>query len=494
MTTRDEILGRGLFDVFPDNPDDPEATGVSNLRASLDRVHELLVADTMAVQKYDIRRPDGSFEERYWSPVNSPVVGGAGALEYIIHRVEDVTEYVLLKQHGVEQEAEIFARSQELRELNKQLQAANNAKSDFLSRVSHELRTPLAAILGFAELLGLAQLGDREQHFVDVIFRAGRHLLDLLNEVLDISRIETGRFSMSVAPIALQPLLAETIELVRPLAETHQVEIDADLAPLGSTYVLADPQRLKQISLNLLSNAIKYNRSPGRVTLHVTQPDGTVRIAVTDTGTGMEPEALEKLFVPFERLDAAQRGIEGTGLGLALSKSLTEAMGGTLGVRSTPGTGSTFWVELPATEPTALAEEAQEVEEIARPRAYATPRSVLYIEDVAANVELVERVLERRPGTRLLSAMMGTHGLQLAREHRPDLVLLDLHLPDMNGEEVLRRFRADDATRDIPVVILSADATRRQQESVLLAGAAAYLTKPVGITRLLETLDRMLGP
>ena len=510
MTKREEILGRGLFDVFPDNPDDPQATGVRNLQKSLDRVRDKLVADTMAVQKYDIRRPPeqgGGFEERFWSPVNSPVLDEQSRLEYIIHRVEDVTEYVrlqhheekqkalaaALKQRGAQMEAEIFARSQELRETNRQLEAANSAKNEFLSRVSHELRTPLAAILGFAELLNMRDLGEQERRFVATIARSGNHLLELINEVLDISRIESGRLSVMPAPVALNPLLLETMELVRPMAQSQGIRLEAELREAASIYVSADRQRLKQVGLNLLSNAIKYNRPEGTVTVRVELPaSDQVGVAIEDTGRGIAPDGLTKLFAPFERLDAAQRGIDGTGLGLAVSKSLTEAMGGRLEVSSVPGKGSTFSLFLPRCEPSALEADTDfTLEQMAQP--YARQRCVLYIEDVVANAQLLEEVVELRPGTRLISAMLGGIGLELSRQHHPDLILLDLHLPDIDGLQVLRALKADPRTRDIPVVVLTADATKGQLDAILAAGALRYLTKPMRVRTLLQLFDEVLA-
>jgi signal transduction histidine kinase len=492
MTRRDQIMGRGIFDVFPDNPDDPEATGVSNLSASLGRVRREKVADTMAVQKYDIQRPEaegGGFEERYWSPKNTPVLDEAGELAYIIHRVEDVTEFVRLTERGTEQEAEIFLRTQELQKLNKRLQAANQAKNEFLSRMSHELRTPLAAIMGFSELLGMADLDERKSDWAATILKAGRHLLQLVDEVLDISRIEAGEMSLSLEPVPISPLLDEALELIQPLAEGRRVKLHPPRIEEGSVYVRADNQRLKQVLINLLSNGVKYNRDGGDVEVSVApEASDRIRIAVTDTGKGIDPDSIEKLFAPFERLDAGSE-VEGTGLGLALSQRLVEAMGGTLTVTSTPGEGSTFTVELARGEPAAVAAADTEEHALIAERTYDGERSLLYIEDTVANVRLVEEILSSRPSVRLLPAGMGSLGLELAMEHRPDLVLLDLHLPDIGGDEVLARLRSDRRTKDIPVVILSADATDRTPGPLLEAGAQAYLTKPIGVRELLEVVD-----
>jgi PAS domain S-box-containing protein len=511
MTRRDDILGRNIFDVFPDNPDDPEATGVSNLRASLEHVRTRRVVDTMAVQKYDIRRPEeegGGFEVRYWSPRNSPVLDEYKRLKYIIHRVEDVTDFVRLQEREVRQEAlthelqertesmeqEILRSSRELQETNKRLRAANSAKNEFLSRMSHELRSPLGAIMGFAQLLAFSSLDEQQKQKVSMILKASDHLLAIVDEVLDISRVEEGSLSISSETVALQPLIEDALELMRPLAQGSDVVIRPPEVSGGNDYVFADNQRLKQVVINLIANAIKYNRQGGEVRIVVESADGKrVRISVADSGRGIEQSSLSKLFVPFERLDAATSGIEGTGLGLAVSRSLIEAMGGTIGAASTPGVGSVFFLELDRGEPLAVEEPRREDDPLIAVRAYrGGERRLLYIEDTVANVQVIEGILERRPSIRLIPAMLGRLGLDLAHEHRPHLILLDLHLPDLPGERVLHELQADEATRGIPVVILSADATRDRAQFVA-AGAHAYLTKPIDLRRLLEILDRFLA-
>jgi signal transduction histidine kinase len=492
MTRRDQIMGREIFDVFPDNPEHPEATGVSNLSASLNRVRRQLAPDTMAVQRYDIQRPDeegGGFEERFWSPRSTPVLDESGQLAYIIHRVQDVTEFVRLTERGTEPESEILLRGQELQELNAELRAADRAKNEFLSRMSHELRTPLAAIMGFSELFALADLDEKKSEWAATLLRAGKHLLQLVDEVLDISRIETGELSLSVEPVAVAPLLADAMELIQPMAESRRVTLHPPEIQDGSGYAHADTQRLKQVMINLLSNAVKYNREGGEVRVSVeTLGSDRMRVSVRDTGGGIEPESLAKLFIPFERLDAGA-DVQGTGLGLALSRSLVEAMGGSLTVSSTLGEGSTFTVELSRGEPTAVAAASADAAELLAERTYDGERRILYVEDTVANVRLVEEILSSRPSVRVLPAGMGSLGLDLAVEHRPDLVLLDLHLPDLGGDEVLARLRADERTKDIPVIILSADATDRTPGPLLEAGAQAYLTKPIGVRQLLEVVD-----
>ena len=507
MTEREVITGRGVFDVFPDNPDDPEATGVDNLRASLERARRDLVPDPMAVQKYDIRRPEvegGGFEVRYWSPINTPVVI-EGRLAYIIHQVEDVTEFVRLReqesrherlaadlrQRTERMETEVIRRSQELQDVNRRLREADAAKSEFLSRMSHELRTPLNAVLGFGQLLRMDDLTTTQSEAVGHILRSGRHLLDLINEILDITRIESGTMSVSKEPVSLDEVAREAASLVGPTASEGNVAVIVD-GSLRTAWVNADRQRLLQVLLNLMSNAVKYNRSGGSVTVAAEPMDGRVSIGVIDTGPGIAPEALERLFVPFDRLGAETSGVEGVGLGLSLSRALVQAMSGEIEVESEVDRGSTFRFTLPsASAPTAgtLPDDAP-VEEANR----MVEGSVLYVEDNPSNLELVARVLERRPNVRLLAARQGGEGLELARQRVPDLVLLDVHLPDMDGEAVLQRLRADDATAKIPVVILSADATSDQIHRMFAAGAADYLTKPLDVRRVLETVDSMLRP
>jgi PAS domain S-box-containing protein len=371
---------------------------------------------------------------------------------------------------------------------------ANQAKSEYLSRMSHELRTPLNAILGFAQLLEMDELHDEQRDSLGHILSASRHLLALINEVLDIAAIEAGRLPLSVEPVAVTDVVGEVLMLMRPLADQHRALLATNPSGACAEYVMGDRQRLKQILLNLVSNAVKYNREGGSVRVACEKLTGErLSIKVIDTGHGIDPEALERLFVPFERLGSEQRGIEGAGLGLPLSRRLAEAMGGGLEVATTTGQGSTFSVELPVAERPAGLEPPSPADAPARPERderQGPPLRVLYIEDNPSNLELVERVVGRR-GVVLISAMRPTLGLDLAREHLPDLVLLDLHLPDLPGEEVLARLKADGRTAGIPVVILSADARPGLTTRLLEAGARAFLTKPLDVGELLRVLDEV---
>ena len=377
----------------------------------------------------------------------------------------------------------------------REAERANRAKSEFLSRMSHDLRTPLNAVLGFAQLLDMDNLTADQRESVTQILEAGRHLLELMNEVLDISRIESGNLSLSPEPVAVADIVEQVVKLMQPLGRTRHIEVTA--LPITTTvrFVRADRHRLNQILLNLMSNAIKYNRAGGSVTATCEDaPDGRVRIAVTDTGAGIPPEKLALLFTPFERLGADQTGIEGTGLGLALSRGLAEAMGGKVGVRSEIDRGSTFWVELDGASEAVVDSKVTLDSDAACVSNASVSGTILYIEDNASNVRLVERLLkQRRPAIRLLHANDGTVGLRMALSCRPDLIFLDLHLPDTSGDEVLRRLWEDTRTREIPVAVLSADATLSQSRRLIATGAKAYLTKPLDVSKMLALIDERLA-
>jgi signal transduction histidine kinase/ActR/RegA family two-component response regulator len=379
-------------------------------------------------------------------------------------------------------------RTRSLLEARLAAEKANRAKSDFLSRMSHELRTPLNAVLGFGQLLELDGLTPDQAENVGQITKGGAHLLDLINEILDISQIESGHMSMSPEAVLVGDVVGAAVGLLRPLADERGVHLIGGTDHGCGHYIFADRQRLKQILLNLVGNGIKYNRQGGSVSISCFQPvRGTLRIQVTDTGPGISPDQFHLLFAPFERLGAEQTSVPGTGVGLALSRGLAEAMGGKLDVESTPGRGSTFWVEFPIVEsPVRIFEEA--TQRAPRPDESGA-LTVLHIEDNLANVELVERVLAQRPNLKVVPAMQGRMGVDLARRHHPVLILLDLNLVDLPGVEVLQILRDDPATADIPVAIVSADAMPRQVQRLLSSGAVAYLTKPIDIHRLLDLVD-----
>jgi PAS domain S-box-containing protein len=387
--------------------------------------------------------------------------------------------------------ADLVEAQRALTEAKEEAERANRAKSEFLSRMSHELRTPMNAILGFAQLLALEDLNADQREGIGHIIGGGEHLLELINEVLDISRIEAGQLSLSREPVEIAEALRESIDLMQPLAAAAHVRLDP--LHLGTTYVLADRQRLKQVLINLISNAIKYNRAGGSVSLTCEVSHDGVRISVRDTGIGIPREHLEQIFSPFERLGPEQGEIEGTGLGLTVAKRLVEAMKGSIGVESKAGEGSTFWIEFALTESPMVRSEVGRPQSEIESITWGEGGTVLYIEDNFSNLKLIERLFRLRPALKLIAARDGKSGLQMAREQLPALILLDLNLPDMNGRDILTKLRTEPLTCAIPVIALSADATPSQIERLLRDGAADYLTKPINVQKFLEVLDRTLN-
>ncbi|MBC7484182.1 MAG: PAS domain S-box protein [Rhizobacter sp.] len=375
---------------------------------------------------------------------------------------------------------------------------ANLAKSQFLSSMSHELRTPLNAILGFGQLLvsdPTHPLADHQRAQAHEILRGGRHLLSLINEVLDLALVETGKLQVTLAPVGVSQLLHECLGLLQPLTRPAGIEVQVLDNPACTAFVLADRTRLKQVLLNLLSNAIKYNRVGGGVRIACTASDGFLRVGLSDDGPGIGPDQGARLFEAFERLGAGQTGIEGAGLGLALSKRFMQAMGGSIGLESEAGQGSTFWIELPlAAAPAAEVERPLPV--AAAPASLASGsglRKVLYIEDNPINVLLMEAMLSRVPNLQLLIAPLPELGLRMALDDCPDLILLDIQMPGMDGYEVLRRLRLGSACRTVPVIAVSANAMASDVEQGLAAGFVQYLTKPLDMPLLLAAVERALA-
>jgi signal transduction histidine kinase/DNA-binding LytR/AlgR family response regulator len=371
---------------------------------------------------------------------------------------------------------------------------ANRAKSDFLSSMSHELRTPLHAILGFSQLIDLGSPPPTlaQKRSIDQVLKAGWHLLGLINEVLDLALIESGKLSLSMEPVVLAEVLRDCEAMVEPEAKKHDISVAFAPCEAGCS-VNADPTRVKQVIINLLSNAIKYNKLGGAVCLTCTpSPPESIRISVRDTGQGLAPEQLAQLFQPFNRLGQKVPGEEGTGIGLVVCKRLVDAMNGRIGVDSTVGQGSVFWVELKLTteaqaagyaaEPAGLAQKAQVLGE-------APLHTLLYVEDNPANLLLVEEILLRRSDVHLLSARNANQGIRLARSFLPDVILMDVNLPDISGSSALKILAEDPATAHIPVLALSADANCGDIERGLVAGFFRYPSKPIKVDEFMKTLD-----
>jgi signal transduction histidine kinase/CheY-like chemotaxis protein len=396
----------------------------------------------------------------------------------IVGVVEDITEHLKLEEAERAREA---------------AEASNRAKSDFLSRMSHELRTPLNAMLGFAQLLELDSrnpLTPAQRPWVGQIQQAGWHLLEMINDVLDLSRIESGNLRLQVETLNLTELLDASLAMVDGEAQQRRIAITTEFGA-GTSTVLGDATRVKQILTNLLSNAVKYNSDDGRIHI-ASQLAGTdtVEIVVTDTGLGMTPDQLSELFQPFNRLGRERSTQQGTGIGLVISQRLAELMGGSLHAQSVEGQGSAFVLALPcSTDPDTVRSDLDAL--TPEPAEYHR-RLVHYVEDNETNVEVMRGILAQRPQVEMQVSITGLDGLAAIRANRPDLILLDMHLPDISGMELLRHLKADPQTGAIPIVVVSADALAQQIAAAFEAGCTHYLTKPVSVAELLGVVDDLL--
>lgn len=376
-------------------------------------------------------------------------------------------------------------------------ESANKAKSEFLSRMSHELRTPLNAILGFSQLLALDDLTEEQKDQAKEIDKAGRHLLELINEVLDTAKIDAGKLELNMKNLSLRNVLNECVSIITPLLEEKELEFINRSEDKDDCYINADETRVKQVILNILSNSVKYNRKQGKIILSCdfTSPS-RVRVIISDTGYGLTAEQQKNLFQPFERMGAENTDIEGTGIGLVISKRLIELMDGEIGYKSSPDTGSVFWVELNRSESSSNdIEEHKKIDTIhASDRIdEKKKRSVLYIEDNPANLRLVEEIFRKTELANLSSAHTPELGLSMVSACNPDLILLDINLPGINGYEVLNILRKDNKTKNIPVIAISANAMSQDIEKGMAAGFDDYITKPINIDKFISTINRVLS-
>ena len=478
-----------------------EVIGKTDFDVSWRIMAESYRADDRSVM--DLDSPKMSFEEPgiaadgspSWLRTNRiPLHDMHGRVTAILGTYEDVTESKLAKLEierlNADLELRVAQRTEELFAAFLDAERANLAKSEFLSRTSHELRTPLNAILGFAQLLEMKGRPREEADNIEQILKAGRHLLDMVNEVLDISGLEAGRVEMAVRPHEASELVEEALSLARPMAAEREVTLGA---PACTSRILVDRQRFKQALLHLIANAIKYNCPRGSVTVRAQETGGMLRIEVTDTGAGIAPADMERIFAPFERLAGAGK-VDGIGLGLTFSRRLVERMGGCIGVASTPGVGSTFWMEVPlATRAAATPCDEGVSPFVATGSEVTTSRTLLYIEDNGSNLRLVTRILARRPAIQLVSAGTAEAGMEMAREHRPDLILFDPRTNVRGGFEDLASLRVDPRTSQIPVIILIGEDSPDIRARMLAAGACAVIAKPVEVRTFLGIVDRILG-
>ncbi|MEQ6342461.1 MAG: PAS domain S-box protein [Gammaproteobacteria bacterium] len=473
--TRDELIGAPFKNYFTD-PERAEA-GIKR------------VLSEKKVTDYELTARARDGKETVVSYNATTFYDRDRKLQGVFAAARDVTERKRLDQVLQEKNAE-------LTNAKAAAEKANLAKSDFLSSMSHELRSPLNAILGFAQLMesGSPLPTPTQKSSIDQILQAGWYLLELINEILDLALIESGKLSLSLEPISLPEVLLDCQAMIEP--QTQKSGIRMSFPQFDSPYfVNADRTRVKQVFINLLSNAIKYNRAGG--TVEVTCSANTaerIRISVQDTGEGLSPEKLAQLFQPFNRLGQEASAEEGTGIGLVVSKRLVELMGGKIGAESTVGVGSVFWIELNSAAALQLAAGAGEplAPIQARVQHGAALRTLLYVEDNRANMQLVEQLIARRPDMRLLSAGDGTRGIALARTYQPEVILMDINLPGISGIQALKILREDPVTAHIPVLAISANAMPRDIQKGLEAGFFRYLTKPIKVNEFMEALDEAL--
>ncbi len=536
-TTREGTLSRGLFEVFPDNPDDQAATGTHNLRASLERVIKTRQADTMAVQRYDIRSPDGTFHSKYWSPKNIPVLSPSGEVKFILHRVEDVTELVgaselgqELRDHNKQMEREVIQRSRELsvavqslREANAKLGELDAAKTAFFSNVSHEFRTPLTLILGPLEAALLRSEGSLSRDEISAVHRNALRLLRLVNTLLDFSRIEVGGLQARFVPTDLAALTAGLVGAFQSLFEEAALRLLVRIEPLPEP-VYVDPVQWEKIVLNLVSNAFKFTFA-GEVEVALEWRGDHVELSVRDTGTGIPEQELQRVFERFHRVQGASgRSHEGSGIGLALVSELAQLHGGSARVTSVFGQGSTFLVTLPTGSahlpqdridlerssstpswalrgqvleaqgweppPSSWPASSSAAEAESQPAPARTPGRILVAEDNSDMRGYVARLLSEH--WEVETAVDGQAALEAARRRKFDLILSDMMMPRMDGAALLSALRADPQLKTLPVILISARAGEEARLEGLETGADDYLVKPFGARELLTRVNTHL--
>ena len=469
--TRDELIGAPFKNYFTD-PERAEA-GIKLVLSEKKVTNYELTARARDGKKTEVSYNATTFYDRDRN------------LQGVFAAARDITERKLLDQA--------------LQETNVELQGAkfvaekaNLAKSDFLSSMSHELRSPLNAILGFAQLMDSDSppATPTQKASIEQILHAGWYLLELINEILDLAVIESGKLSLSVEPVSLGEVMLECQAMIEPQGTARGIKLTFPHFD-SPRFVHADRTRMKQVLINLLSNAIKYNQLGGAVTVDCAPSVGSrIRISVSDTGAGLSEEKLLQLFQPFNRLGQESSVVEGTGIGLVMSKRLVELMGGEIGVESTVGTGSVFWYELDSSvAPQAVAEEDAIHVESVEAAHDAAVHTLLYVEDNPANLRLVEQLIARRPDMRLLSAVNGILGVEMARRHLPEVILMDINLPGISGIEALKVLRDDPQTAHIPVLALSANAMPTDIKRGIDAGFFRYLTKPIKVSEFMDALN-----
>ncbi|MBN9298840.1 MAG: response regulator [Filimonas sp.] len=607
LTKREEVLGKLVYDVFPDNPDDPNPNGVANLKASFDRVLMNKVPDAMGHLKYDIPRNDGSFESRYWSTMNTPVLDNAGNILHIINQVVDITDYVVMKERGEKyeqmtkelkertenMESEIYQRAQqlqaanqklsvsnetlrntqeelqsaneemqaaheelrvqqeELQELNnklssnndslekaslalqlkaEELERSNSFKTDFLSNMSHELRTPLNSMLILSKLLAnnaAKNLTEKQIEQANIIHRAGNDLLTLINDILDLTKIEAGKIEMVMEKTPVVEIIESLESIFNSVAVQKDISFTINFDSTGFPFIYTDKFRLEQVLKNLLSNAFKFTDKGGNVSLQIGTPPadkkytndlllhadtGVIMFSVTDTGIGIAQEKLHEIFDAFKQAEGGtSRKYGGTGLGLSISKQLAGLLGGEIQVTSIAGSGSTFSIYLPVVytqpQPKALALEEIPVDAPSfftikqnsipdKPEEHIKSllrgKKILVADDDDRNFAALSVIFEGYDAT-LIPAANGKEALSVLQQQAIDLVLMDIMMPEMDGYETVRHIRADKRYEQLPVIVVTARSVNTVEREAL-SGASGFLQKPIDVQQLLNAMKQSLNP
>lgn len=425
----------------------------------------------------------------------------AGAFDYVVKSEESLLAMPSIAMRVLREWESVVKRKEAEKALvlaKEEAERANRAKSDFLSRMSHELRTPLNSILGFGQLLELDEedsLSRNHKEMVKTILRAGDHLLNLINDLLELSRIESGTINLSIEEADVREIIKESALLIKPFADKNGVSLIHSLPEDHRIFVLADITRLKQVLVNLLSNAVKYNREGGGVIITCHKPDhNRVKISVKDTGKGIPEDKQKYLFEPFIRLEKSDSKIEGTGIGLTITRNLVKLMGGTISVDSQPGIGSCFTIDMPFVRKLNISGKNPPVhtERETGRNIRKGKRTVLYIEDDPDQLKLIQQVISLRPNITLLSAPLATLGIELAKTQQPDLILMGINMPDINGVEALRCFRKNEKSKEIPIVAISANALKNDIKKILEEGFTDYIVKPINISQFLKKIDNLI--